>query len=276
MCAPCRLWGRYAGAAAAWPPGRAGHRRTPARTGAGPSRKDRPAGGRVPGTQGPEGPTLWPAGVEREPCGRAWASSGPRSPAPEDGWAQACPHRWALPISVRETGGSHLAQGLGKGAGACEEPKFLLRSFWNIPPDPKLSKQDPDTTRGGGWRGADSSTPAVRTLPPGLWHRLGLPSPVAALSGRTSLRRAPPSGVLRCRPQITTAENKPLFFPLLKGNAPAPTLRQVSQPPGHLLSAWIPGLKTGSGPKPLPVTMAFFFLIRAATLGASVICLHWL
>ena len=140
-------------------------------------------------------------------------ASGPRSPAPEDGWAQACPHRWALPISVRETGGSHLARGLGKGAGACEEPKFLLRSFWNIPPDPKLSKQDPDTTRGGGWRGADSSTPAVRTLPPGLWHRLGLPSPVAALSSRTSLRRAPPSGVLRCRPQITTAENKPLFFP---------------------------------------------------------------
>ena len=64
------------------------------------------------------------------------------------------------------------------------------------------------------------------------------------------------------------------FFPLLKGNAPAPTLRQVSQPPGHLLSAWTPGLKTGSGPKPLPVPVAFFFLIRAATLGAPVICLH--
>lgn len=138
---------------------------------------------------------------------------GPQEPSPGRRMGSGMSTKVGSAHQCQRDRGSHLARGLGKGAGACEEPKFLLRSFWNIPPDPKLSKQDPDTTRGGGWRGADSSTPAVQTLPPGLWHRLGLPSPVAALSGRTSLRRAPPSGVLRCRPQITTAENKPLFFP---------------------------------------------------------------
>ena len=58
---------------------------------------------------------------------------------------------------------------------------------------------------------AKSSASAVRTLSPGIWHRLGLPSPVAALSGHTSVHRAPFPGVLRYRPQITTTENKSFF-----------------------------------------------------------------
>ena len=57
------------------------------------------------------------------------------------------------------------------------------------------------------------------------------------------------------------------FFPLLKGNAPVPMLRQVSQPAGHLFSARIPGLRTGSGPKPLPATVAFFFFYQGSHPG---------
>ena len=206
---PCRPWRWHTGAAAAQPLRRAGHRGRPARTGTGPSRKDRPGGGRVPGPQGPKGLTLRSVGVEREPCSRAWASSGPRSPAPEDGWAQVCPCRWALSISVRETGRSHLARGLDPGAGACGEPKFLLQSFWNIPPEPKLSKRDPDTTWGGGWRGAyrcPDSAPGL-LAPPGAAQASRCPEwPHQPAQGTSP-------GVLRCRAQITTSGNKSLFFP---------------------------------------------------------------
>ena len=62
--------------------------------------------------------------------------------------------------------------------------------FLEHSPRTQVKQRDPDTT----WGGVGGGQTAVQTLPPGFWPRLGLPRPVAALSGHTSLRRAPPLG----------------------------------------------------------------------------------
>lgn len=155
VCAPFPPGRWYRGATAAQPLGRAGHRGRPARTGAGLSRKDPPW----------KSPCPWAAGSKR--ADPAVGGCGARAPQPCLGLLgpqEPSPRRCMGSGVSAQVGSVHQGE---RDREKPPGPRAGLRG-WSLlgskvppseflehsPPDPKLSKKDPNTSRGGWQRAA--------------------------------------------------------------------------------------------------------------------------